>query len=85
MTIESANKFREIVRGNTELQTTLRELTDGQGYLDLPATVNLAKQHGIFFSEDDIEAVLSNDNDELSDFELEMIAAGIPTQCKDTM
>jgi len=81
MTLKAANEFRAIVSGDPALEGTLRGLLDENGLLNLPETVKLGAKHGCQFSEADIEALFSNDNDELSDFELEMVSAGLPINC----
>jgi len=80
MTIESVNEFREKIKNNSELEAVVRGLFGSDGMLDLPAAVKLGEQHGFTFSESDIDAAFANDNDELSDFELEMVSAGQPTR-----
>jgi len=81
MSIESVNEFRDKVKNSPELETVLRELFFSDGRLDLPGAVKLGEQHGFSFSEDEIVALFANDNDELSDFELEMVSAGAPINC----
>jgi len=80
MTIETVNQFRDKVKNSPELETVLRGLLDSDGRLDLPGAVKLGEQHGFSFSEDEIVALFANDNEELSDFELEMVSAGLPQQ-----
>lgn len=81
MTMKAANDFRQAVRDNAELENKVRTLFTEDGLLDLSATVRLGAQHGYVFNEADIEDVFANDNDDLSDFELEMISAGVPIRC----
>jgi len=83
MTHEAATEFRAIVNQDPALEQTLRGLLDGDGLLKLPEVVKLGEQHGFSFSEDDIIAVFANDNDELSDFELEMVSAGNTMSCSE--
>lgn len=80
MTIESLNQFREKLSADTELQEAMRGLLGSDGMLDLAAAVALGEQHGFQFTAEDITSAASNDNDELSDFELEMVSAGAPLQ-----
>jgi len=77
MSIEAVKKFRTTVNENPSLQETMLKLTDGEGNLLLPEIIKLGAQHGFEITEADIEALYSNDNDELSDFELEMVSAGV--------
>jgi len=85
MTLKAATDFREIVNQDPALAETLRGLLDGNGLLNLPEAVKLGAQHGFEYSEADIQALFSNDNDELSDFELEMVSAGLPINCSSGM
>ncbi len=55
---------------------TVRGAVGPDGNPGLAGVVKLGAEHGFQFSEADVMSVFSNDNDELSDFELEMVAAG---------
>ena len=81
MTIEAANEFRQAVKDNVELEGKIRTLFNEEGLLDLSATASLGLKHGYIFNEGDVEAIFANDNDDLSDFELEMVSAGVPIRC----
>jgi len=81
MTIKAANEFRQTVNGNPELEEALRGLMGDDGLLNLSEAAKLGAKYGYEFSEADVEALYSNDNDELSDFELEMVSAGLPINC----
>jgi len=82
MTIEAAIEFRAMVNETPALQSAVWDLMGSDGLLDLPETVKLGQQHGYVFGEKDIESLIANDNDELSDFELEMVSAGVPINCE---
>lgn len=74
MSIESASAFRDQVGRNPELQTQVKTcLASGQG---LDQIVALGKQHGFQFTPDEAETCLLETGDELSEFELEMVAGG---------
>ncbi len=81
MTIEAATEFRAMVNETPALQSAIRELMNDDGLLDLAGTKKLGQQHGYLFEENDIEVLIANDNDELSDFELELVSAGAPINC----
>jgi len=81
MSIQSVNEFRNKVKGNAELENELRGLVGTDGALDMPAAIKLGEQHGYTISADDIVAVFANDDEELSDFELEMVSAGASVSC----
>lgn len=81
MTIEAATEFRAMINETPALQSAIRDLMGDDGLLDLTGTKKLGQQHGYEFDEDEIESLIANDNDALSDFELEMVSAGIPINC----
>tara|TARA_R110002110_G_scaffold261322_6_gene477135 strand:- start:6459 stop:6722 length:264 start_codon:yes stop_codon:yes gene_type:complete len=76
MTTESVNGFRSLIDSNPEIEARMRTFVAADGALDLGLVTKLGEQHGFSFSEQDIMEAFANDNDELSDFELEMVAAG---------
>jgi len=76
MSIESVLAFRGRVAGNPELEAKVRTCIEtGQGFAGLTA---LGAEHGFRFTEGEISAAFVNDDSELSDFELEMVSAGVP-------
>ena len=61
---------------------TVRGAVGPDGNPDLAGVVKLGAEHGFQFSEADVISVFSNDNEELSDFELELVSAGTLAVCK---
>lgn len=78
MSIEAAIEFRAMINETPALQSAVRELMDEEGILDLQETAKLGQQHGYAITASEVETLIANDNDELSDFELEMVSAGLP-------
>jgi len=74
MNIDKVLAFRGKVANTPELEAQIRACLAGGG--GKAGLVRLAAEHGYSFTEQDIEAAFANDNDELSDFELEMVSAG---------
>jgi len=81
MSVENVISFSEKVVGQPQLEVKVRACIEGN--LNLPALVALGAEHGFTFTEDEVWSIYANDNDELSDFELEMVAAGNPVNCND--
>tara|TARA_R110000787_G_scaffold143488_5_gene257243 strand:- start:21751 stop:22014 length:264 start_codon:yes stop_codon:yes gene_type:complete len=76
MTTDAVIGFRNLINSNPEIEAKVRGFVTADEGLDLDRVAKLAEQHGFSFSEHDVMEVFANDNDELSDFELEMVAAG---------
>ena len=70
--------FRQAVNHNPELQKEVAKLIEQAKAIDFGAISELAKRHDYVFSAQEAQNLLVSD-DELSDFELEMVAAGIPS------
>lgn len=77
---ENVLKFRSLLEANPALQADVEQHV-GNGSWNATAIVQIGRDHGLEFTANDIETVMDQD-DELSDFELELVAAaGGPTQC----
>ncbi len=83
MTLEAATEFRTLVNNTPALQSAVRELVNEDGLIELEDAIKLGLEHGYVIDEQDIIALSANDNDELSEFELEMVSAGVPIVCQD--
>jgi predicted ribosomally synthesized peptide with nif11-like leader len=70
-------EFRKLVANDQALQTEIAK-TVGNGSWDPAALIKLGEANGLSFTSDDIVNNLFEEDDELSDFELEMVAAGSP-------
>jgi predicted ribosomally synthesized peptide with nif11-like leader len=81
MSIEAISEFRETVRGNAELETAIKGLLSDQGVLDAAGLAELGNRHGYAFTEAEVMSFDLGSDDELSDFELEMVSAGIGMTC----
>lgn len=81
MSIEAAQEFRNLVKKTPNLEQEISRLLDEDGLLKVQDTIKLGAQYGYAFGEADIVAIFANDNEELTDFELEMISAGLPINC----
>jgi hypothetical protein len=73
-------EFRKLVANDQALQTEIAK-TVGNGSWDPAVLVKLGEANGLSFTSDDIVNNLFEEDDELSDFELEMVAAGVPQTC----
>ncbi|NVJ92292.1 MAG: Nif11 family protein [Methylocystaceae bacterium] len=69
-------EFRKLVASDQALQTEVAK-TVGNGSWDPAALIKLGEANGLSFTSDDIVNILSEEDDELSDFELEMVSAGV--------
>ncbi len=85
MSIDAAQAFRKQVNGNQALETEVRSCVRQDGSLDVDAVVTLGKQRGFNIEAADLVALFGANDDELSDFELELVSAGLPTQCNGGM
>ncbi len=73
-------KFRVLAESNASLQRELSEHFKGDAW-DPGAVVALAAAHGLSFSKEELIAAFEQD-DALSDFELELVAAaGVAPNC----
>ena len=80
MSSESLQLFRTQVNGNAQQEAAVRAcLTAPDGGLDIDALAALGRQGGFDFNADDVRAAMAATDDELSDFELEVVAGGAPT------
>ncbi len=75
MSIQAAQEFRQRVSASPELQEQIAA-TVKNGEIDLPALVDLGRSNGFAFSVVDAENALASVSDELSDFEMELVAGG---------
>jgi predicted ribosomally synthesized peptide with nif11-like leader len=74
MSVEAVETFRKEINGSPELQAALRACVVRNGEIDPETVVGLGHENGFDFTAAELEAVLGGD--ELSDFELELVAAG---------
>ena len=74
MSIEQANAFRTFVNENETVQDKIREgLVKDESF----SLVELAAEHGYAFTSEEAQTAWDEaQTDELSDFELEMVAGG---------
>jgi predicted ribosomally synthesized peptide with nif11-like leader len=82
MSIEAVETFRETVNASQELRAALRECMSRDAMIDPETIVGLGRQNGFDFTPDEVEAVFVQEGGELSEFELELVAAGTPINCK---
>ena len=80
--ISNVFKFRALVDADPKLQDEVQQHVNRNGW-DASAIAEIGRGKGLDFSAGDIASVLQED-DELSDFELEMVAAALPVPCGDT-
>ncbi|WP_417782030.1 Nif11-like leader peptide family RiPP precursor [Terasakiella pusilla] len=73
-------EFRKLVASDENLQNEVSNAV-GNGKWDPEALIKLGEANGLSFTAEDITSNLFEENDELSDFELEMVAAGGSTSC----
>jgi predicted ribosomally synthesized peptide with nif11-like leader len=89
MSLQSLQSFREKVNGNPDLEAAIKGcLTGPSGAVDADAVSAIGKRNGFDFSAEDVRGAMSGAgigamNDELSDFELEVVSAGNPINCSD--
>jgi hypothetical protein len=75
----AAAKFRELVDSDEALQEEIgQHVADGSWSPE--AIIAIGARHGLVFTSSDLVSMLEDD-DELSDFELEMVAAASPISC----
>ena len=72
-------KFRALVDSDPALQREVR-LHVGGGHWNAAAIVEIGRDRGLAFSASELVELFEED-EELSDFELEMVAAAIPQSC----
>ncbi|MBV8190627.1 MAG: Nif11-like leader peptide family RiPP precursor [Alphaproteobacteria bacterium] len=75
MSIEAVETFREKINVSQELQAELRACVVRNGAIDPATIVGLGRENGFDFTTAELESVLGGG--ELSDFELELVAAGL--------
>lgn len=76
-------KFRALVDSDPALQHDISQhIGVGEGGWDAAAIVEIGRVKGLHFSANDLMEVMEED-DELTDFELEMVAAAGSTSCID--
>lgn len=78
---ENVLKFRSFVESDPALQAEV-ETNVGNGTWNAAGIVEIARSRSLDFSVDDIEAAMDQ-HDELSDFELELVAAAGGATCVD--
>ncbi|GAB3433787.1 Nif11 family protein [Massilia solisilvae] len=81
MSIQAAQAFRQQTNASPALQAEVaRHVSNGT--IDYAALAELGRMHGHDFSAEDAVAVLSAPDDELSDFEMELVSGGflVPPQ-----
>ena len=90
MSQQALQSFREKVNGNAALEASIRScLSEPGGALDHHAVAALGASNGFEFTAQVVQAALAGSaaagtlDDELSDFELEMVAGGNPINCSD--
>ncbi|WP_417782029.1 hypothetical protein [Terasakiella pusilla] len=73
-------EFRKLVISDENLQNEVSKAV-GNGKWDPEALIKLGEANGLSFTSDDLVDTLFAEDDELSDFELELVAAGVPVVC----
>ena len=73
--------FRKAVDQNSKLQREITDLIESTQAIDYAAISALARRHNYSFTSEEAMQLMYA-NDELSDFELEMVAAGSSSDCK---
>ena len=78
MSLDQAHAFRDYVAQNEDVQKEIRSaLTTESGKVS-----EIAAKHGFTFTSDEAERAWATANDnELSDFELDMVAGGVTEEC----
>ena len=74
MSTQALQEFRGKVNGSEQLQAAVLACQR-----DLDALARLGQQHGYDITRDDISATFADTSGELSDLELELVSAGIPS------
>ncbi|MBR9812495.1 Nif11-like leader peptide family natural product precursor [bacterium] len=78
MSIEQAKAFQAKVNADEGLRDQMLRTANEKNGVDLVA---LGREHGFEFTAEDADAVLDAKNDELNDFELELVAAATASNC----
>jgi predicted ribosomally synthesized peptide with nif11-like leader len=80
---QNFDAFRKAVDENPAIQQEAIEITGQAKAIDYSALAELGKRHGYVFTPQDISQYYqeTTEDDELSDFELEMVAAGNTVDC----
>lgn len=76
MSVQSLQAFRSKVGGSEQLQAAVQACA-----MNLDAITALGKQHGFEFTSDELQATISNPDDEITDFELDLVNAGSAVDC----
>jgi predicted ribosomally synthesized peptide with nif11-like leader len=82
MSTEAFNAFRARIATDKMLEEACRKAYASGKREEVEQLVPLAKSHGFDFTVAEAEAALADG--ELSDLELELVAAGTPVGCTDT-
>ena len=78
MSVDQANAFRDYVAQNDEVQREIRSAL----MTESAKVSEIAAKHGFSFTSDEAERAWATANDnELSDFELDMVAGGVTEEC----
>ena len=78
MSLDQANAFRDYVSQNEDVQTEIRSALA----TDDTKICEIAAKHGFNFTSDEAEQAWETAKDnELSDFELDMVAGGVTEEC----
>lgn len=76
MSTEAITDFRQTIRGNAALESAIAGLVSETGEFDAAGAVELGSSHGFSFTEAEVLSYEIGEDEELSDFELEMVSAG---------
>jgi hypothetical protein len=83
MSREAVIEFRSRVGDSRELRKAVRAATGGGKSWDWAALVALGEREGLPFTAEEARAILNElDQNELSDFELELVAGGLQAEGK---
>jgi predicted ribosomally synthesized peptide with nif11-like leader len=78
MSIIAAQNFRQHVNRMSTLQAEVAPYVSN-GVIDYAGIAELGSRSGFDFTAEEAKQVLSRDDDELSDFEMEMVSGGTMT------
>jgi hypothetical protein len=76
MSVDALNDFRRSIRGNEAIEAEVAVLLSSAGGIDIAGIVALGERHGFSFTEAEVQTYELGKDDELSDFELEIVSAG---------
>ena len=78
MSVDQANAFRDYVSQNEDVQKEIRSAL----MTESAKVSEIAAEHGFSFTSDEAEQAWETAKDnELSDFELDMVAGGVTEEC----